>query len=80
MLANEAADAVLQGVCSAQDGDLAMQAGVNYPRGPLAWADSLGLPFVHRTLTHLQQSYGEERYRASFLLRRKALSEESFHE
>ncbi|CAM3948127.1 3-hydroxyacyl-CoA dehydrogenase PaaH [Vreelandella rituensis] len=80
MLANEAADAVLQGVCSAEDGDLAMQAGVNYPRGPLAWADSLGLPFVHRTLTHLQQSYGEERYRSSFLLRRKALSEESFHE
>ncbi|MDQ7729628.1 3-hydroxyacyl-CoA dehydrogenase PaaH [Halomonas sp. SpR8] len=80
MLANEAADAVLQGVCSAKDGDLAMQAGVNYPRGPLAWADSLGLPFVHRTLTHLQQSYGEERYRSSFLLRRKALSEESFHE
>ncbi|MWJ27927.1 3-hydroxyacyl-CoA dehydrogenase PaaC [Halomonas sp. ZH2S] len=80
MLANEAADAVLQGVCSAEDGDLAMQAGVNYPRGPLAWADSLGLAFVHRTLTHLQQSYGEERYRASFLLRRKALTEENFHE
>lgn len=80
MLANEAADAVLQGVCSAKDGDLAMQAGVNYPRGPLAWADSLGLPFVHRTLTHLQQSYGEQRYRSSFLLRRNALSEESFHE
>lgn len=80
MLANEAADAVLQGVCSAQDGDLAMQAGVNYPRGPLAWADLLGLPFVHRTLTHLQKSYGEERYRSSFLLRRNALNEVSFHE
>ncbi|MBA2777969.1 3-hydroxyacyl-CoA dehydrogenase PaaH [Billgrantia kenyensis] len=79
MLANEAADAVLQCVCSARDGDLAMQAGVNYPRGPLAWADALGLAFVHRTLTHLQQSYGEERYRPSFLLRRKALAEESFH-
>ncbi|CAM3484196.1 3-hydroxyacyl-CoA dehydrogenase PaaH [Halomonas lysinitropha] len=78
MLANEAADAVLQGVCSARDGDLAMQAGLNYPRGPLAWADDLGLDFVHRTLTHLQQSYGEERYRASFLLRRMALAEESF--
>ena len=80
MLANEAADAVLQGVCSARDGDLAMQAGLNYPRGPLAWADALGLAFVHRTLTHLQQSYGEERYRPSFLLRRKALAEETFHE
>ncbi len=80
MLANEAADAVLQGVCSARDGDRAMQAGLNYPRGPLAWADGLGLAFVHRTLTHLQQSYGEERYRTSFLLRRKALAGESFHE
>ncbi|WFE70032.1 3-hydroxyacyl-CoA dehydrogenase PaaC [Halomonas sp. M1] len=80
MLANEAADAVLQGVCSAKDGDLAMQAGVNYPQGPLAWADSLGLHFVHRTLTHLQQSYGEERYRSSFLLRRNALGGGSFHE
>ncbi|WP_104205146.1 3-hydroxyacyl-CoA dehydrogenase PaaH [Billgrantia saliphila] len=80
MLANEAADAVLQGVCSAGDGDLAMQAGLNYPRGPLAWADGLGLAYVHRTLTHLHQSYGEERYRASFLLRRKALAGETFHE
>jgi len=70
---------VLQGVCSAADGDLAMQAGVNYPRGPLAWADDLGLPFIHRILTHLQQSYGESRYRPSFLLRRKALAKEVFH-
>jgi len=36
MLANEAADAVLQGVGSAADIDLAMRAGVNYPCGPLA--------------------------------------------
>lgn len=80
MLANEAADAVLQCVCNARDCDRAMQTGVNYPRGPLVWADGLGLRFVHRTLTHLQQSYGEERYRTSFLLRRKALAEETFLE
>ncbi len=80
MLANEAADAVHQGVCSAADGDLAMRAGVNYPRGPLAWAEALGLGYVHRTLTHLQQSYGQERYRAAFLLRRKAIAKERFHE
>lgn len=79
MLANEAADAVMQGVCSARDCDLAMQAGLNYPCGPLAWADSLSLSYVHRTLTHLQQSYGEERYRSSFLLRRKAVGSETFH-
>ena len=42
MLANEAADAVNQGVCSAAAVDIAMQKGVNYPRGPLAWADAVG--------------------------------------
>ena len=45
MLANEAADALLQGVASAADIDLAMRAGVNYPQGPLAWADAIG-PFA----------------------------------
>ena len=43
MLANEAADAVTQGIGTAADVDLALQKGVNYPRGPLAWADALGV-------------------------------------
>ena len=80
MLANEACDAVLQGVCSARDADTAMQFGVNYPAGPLAWAEQVGLRYIHRTLTHLQQSYGETRYRPSALLRRKAFSGESIHD
>ncbi|MFJ9990350.1 3-hydroxyacyl-CoA dehydrogenase PaaH [Pseudomonas putida] len=70
MLANEAADAVLQGVASAADIDLAMCAGVNYPLGPLAWAERMGLAHTLRTLEHLQQAYGEDRYRPSLLLRR----------
>lgn len=70
MLANEAADAVLQGVGTPQDIDLAMRAGVNYPRGPLAWTDSLGVGYTLRVLDNLQRSYGEERYRPSLLLRR----------
>ncbi|MGD0109618.1 MAG: 3-hydroxyacyl-CoA dehydrogenase, partial [Rhodopila sp.] len=41
MLANEAADAVQQGVATANDVDLSMVKGVNYPRGPLALADSI---------------------------------------
>jgi 3-hydroxybutyryl-CoA dehydrogenase len=71
MLANEAADAVNQGVCSAAAVDIAMQKGVNYPRGPLAWADSIGLQQVVTVLAHLATSYGEDRYRVSPLLRRK---------
>ena len=35
-LANEAADAVVQQVAAASAIDLAMQKGVNYPRGPIA--------------------------------------------
>lgn len=80
MLANEGADAVLQGVGSVADIDLAMRAGVNYPQGPLAWADTIGLPDVLRILENLQASYGEERYRPSLLLRRLVAEGRSFHD
>ena len=71
MLANEAADAVNQGVCSAIAVDIAMQKGVNYPRGPLGWADSIGIGHVVTVLNNLALTYGEDRYRVSPLLRRK---------
>jgi len=79
MLANEAADAVNQGVCSAQAADIAMQKGVNYPRGPLAWADLVGVRHVVSVLDNLAQSYGEDRYRVSPLLRRREQSGASIH-
>ena len=79
MLANEAADAVNQGVCSAEAADIAMQKGVNYPRGPLAWADSIGIGQIVTVLTNLAASYGEDRYRVSPLLRRKHASGGGFH-
>ncbi|MFM0284498.1 3-hydroxyacyl-CoA dehydrogenase [Paraburkholderia sediminicola] len=68
MLINEAADAVNQGVCSRPDLDLAMEKGVNYPIGPLAWADEAGVELFHRVLTNLAGHYGEDRYRVSPLL------------
>jgi 3-hydroxybutyryl-CoA dehydrogenase len=79
MLANEAADAVNQGVCSAEAADIAMQKGVNYPRGPLAWADAIGIGQIVTVLTNLAASYGEDRYRVSPLLRRKHASGAVFH-
>jgi 3-hydroxybutyryl-CoA dehydrogenase len=79
MLANEAADAVNQGVCSAQAADLAMQKGVNYPRGPLAWADMVGVRHVVTVLENLAGSYGEDRYRVSPLLRRREQSGARIH-
>ncbi|AKA24607.1 3-hydroxyacyl-CoA dehydrogenase PaaH [Pseudomonas chlororaphis] len=80
MLANEAADALLHGVASAADIDLAMRAGVNYPDGPLAWADRLGLAKVVEVLQNLQAAYGEERYRTSLLLRRRLAEGRTLHD
>lgn len=69
MLANEANDAVHQQVCSAQDVDIAMRAGVAYPKGPLEWAQSIGPQRVLAALDHLFEFYREPRYRASPRLR-----------
>ncbi|MVV52027.1 3-hydroxyacyl-CoA dehydrogenase PaaC [Pseudomonas sp. PB120] len=80
MLANEAADALLQGVACAADIDLAMRAGVNYPQGPLAWADTIGLSHILKVLENLQAGYGEERYRPSLLLRRRVAEGRTFHD
>lgn len=79
MLASEAADAAMQGVASAADIDIAMTKGVNYPLGPLAWADRIGLPHVLAVLDALASTYGEDRYRASALLRRKISGGNRFH-
>lgn len=78
MLANEAADAVNQGVCTAAAADAAMRLGVNYPRGPLAWADDLGPETVRTVLMHLGQTYGEDRYRISPLLQRNICAGQRF--
>ena len=79
MLANEAADALVQGVAGAAAVDLAMQKGVNYPRGPLAWADAIGVGAIRDVLAHLAAHYGEDRYRTSPLIARRALAGRSLH-
>ena len=70
-LANEAADAVTLGIASARDVDVAMQKGVNYPRGPLAWAEAVGVGRVRDVLRNLAAHYGEDRYRLSPLIARR---------
>lgn len=71
MLVNEAIDAVHLRVASPADIELSMTKGVNYPRGLLAWGDAIGPVNVLRQLDALHQEYGEDRYRASVLLRRR---------
>ena len=69
-LVNEAAFALGEGVGSAEDIDAGMIHGLNYPRGPLRWADEIGLEQVLSVLDGLFDEHREERYRAAPLLRR----------
>ena len=78
MLANEAADAVLHQVCDPAGADTAMCNGLNYPKGPLAWADEIGPRRVLDLLENLQQAYGLDRYRPSRLLRRTVENDSRF--
>ena len=80
MLANEAADAVNQGVCSPAAADSAMRLGVNYPQGPLAWADQVGVATIRTVLANLGASYGEDRYRISPLIQRTVHAGRNIHD
>ncbi len=71
MLVNEAADAVLQEVCSADGADAAMKLGVAYPRGPFEWLADWGVDGVVHLLDALDAQYRGERYRVSPWLRRR---------
>jgi 3-hydroxybutyryl-CoA dehydrogenase len=69
-LINEAAGVLMEGVASAADIDKAMRLGTNYPHGPLAWADIIGLDAVLGVMTGLFEEWGDDHYRPSPLLRR----------
>ena len=71
---NECAFALGEGVGSAQDIDVGMVYGLNYPRGPLEWADEVGLDHVLAVLDALYDERREERYRTAPALRRLAWS------
>ncbi len=74
MLANEAAFALQEGVASVEDIDTAMRLGTNYPIGPLAWADLVGVDAVVNILTTLWETYHEARYRPCLLLQKMVAS------
>lgn len=80
MLINEAADAVHMNVASPEDVELAMTKGVNYPKGLLTWADELGLDYIVGILEDLQNSYGEDRYRTNYLLKKMKENGQKFFE
>lgn len=78
MVINEAAFAVMEGVASPEDIDKAMRLGVNYPEGPLRWADTIGAATIVALLDLLWAEYHDERYRVARILRDHAHSGETF--
>ena len=69
MLVNEAVEAKRLQIASDEDLELAMQKGVNYPNGLLAWGKEIGYQKISETLQNLYETYQEERYRQSLLLK-----------
>jgi 3-hydroxybutyryl-CoA dehydrogenase len=68
-IVNEAASAVAEGVASPEGIDTAMRLGTNWPDGPLAWGERIGLAPVLHTLDALHAAVPDGRYRAIPLLR-----------
>jgi 3-hydroxybutyryl-CoA dehydrogenase len=69
---NESAFAFGEGVGDAADIDTGMKLGLSHPRGPLEWADAIGIDHVLDVLVALCREYREERYRPAPALRKLA--------
>lgn len=54
MLVNEAVEAKRLGIANDEDIELAMQKGVNYPKGLLSWGQEIGYKTISETLQNLQ--------------------------
>jgi 3-hydroxybutyryl-CoA dehydrogenase len=54
------------------DIDKAVTLGLNYPHGPLAFGDRLGADRILKILTNMQRVYGDQRYRPTLWLSRRA--------
>jgi 3-hydroxybutyryl-CoA dehydrogenase len=54
------------------DIDKAVMLGLNYPKGPFGFADTLGVNKIYNILAAMQRIYGDPRYRPNIWLTRRA--------
>jgi 3-hydroxybutyryl-CoA dehydrogenase len=73
MIANLGCELAQIGVGSPTDIDLGMKLGQNYPKGPIEWAEWLGLSCTFEIMQQMQAITGSDRYRPSLWLRRRAM-------
>ncbi|HBH24314.1 MAG TPA: 3-hydroxybutyryl-CoA dehydrogenase [Cytophagales bacterium] len=70
-LINEACEILMEGVGSMEDIDATMRLGFGFPLGPFEIADKIGLDTVVRWLENMYKEYGDLKYKASPLLKKK---------
>lgn len=73
MVVNLACDIAQQRIASVEDIDQAVQLGLGYPKGPLAWGDALGPRRILTILQRMSELTHDPRYRPSPWLRRRAM-------
>ena len=66
---NECAKLLAEGATTRDEIDLAVMSGLNYPRGILRMADSVGIDKIVAELNRLDSQYHEDRYRVCPLLK-----------
>jgi 3-hydroxybutyryl-CoA dehydrogenase len=74
LIINEAARSLEEGVAKADEIDVAMRLGVNYPMGPLRWADQIGLDEVLAVLEGLERETGDDRYRPAPIIKKLVIA------
>lgn len=73
-IVNLACEIAQQGIASPADIDAAVRLGLGYPAGPFEWGDRLGAQTVLEILRAVHTTFGDQRYRPSpWLVRRATL-------
>jgi 3-hydroxybutyryl-CoA dehydrogenase len=71
-IVNLACEMAQQGIASPADLDAAVRLGLGYPAGPFEWGDRLGARRILEVLHGLHAAFGDQRYRPSPWLVRRA--------
>ncbi|MFD1437482.1 3-hydroxyacyl-CoA dehydrogenase [Acinetobacter sp. ANC 4282] len=72
MVVNLACDIAQQQIATASDIDKAVKLGLGYPHGPISWGDVLGGDRILLILERIYANTGDQRYRPSPWLKRRA--------
>lgn len=72
MVVNLACDIAQQQIATAADIDKAVKLGLGYPHGPISWGDVLGSQRILLILERILANTGDQRYRPSPWLKRRA--------